>query len=49
MHSDSEHLKAWIKYSIVPRAQERVSEQASERVSAAERASEARSVEHAND
>ena len=37
------------KYSTVPRAQERVSERASERVSAAERVSEASSAEEANE
>ena len=43
-----DNLKIRQRYSTVPRAQERVSEQASERVSAAERASEASSAEQAN-
>ena len=42
-------LKIGQKYSSVPRAQERASVQTSERVSAAERASEGNSAEQANE
>ena len=44
-----DNLKIGPKYSTVPRAQEQVSERASERVSAAGRGSEASSLEQANE
>ena len=48
-HCDSGHIRNWFEKFTVPKAKERVSERASERVSAAKHVSGASSAEQTNE